>query len=98
MKVEFADERLALIETADAAKTGFPAAVINSFRDKFVIIRAAPDERVLRNWKSLHYEKLEGHQDGRRSIRLNNKMRVVFTINTECSPNKIRVLSVENYH
>ncbi|MGH2508638.1 MAG: type II toxin-antitoxin system RelE/ParE family toxin, partial [Ktedonobacteraceae bacterium] len=66
MKVEFADERLALIETADAAKTGFSAAVINSFRDKFVIIRAATDERVLRNWKSLHYEKLEGYQDGRR--------------------------------
>lgn|ERR1700728_1055329 len=97
MDVEFADETLALIETDDAAKTGLQVSVINSFRDKFVVIRAAPDERVFRNWKSLHYEKLEGYKDGRRSIRLNKKWRVVFT-NTECSPNKIRVLAVEDYH
>src|ERR1700684_410424 len=98
MDVEFADENLTLIETDDAAKTGLQVSVINSLRDKLVVIRAAPDERVLRNWKSLHYEKLEGFQDGRRSIRLNKKWRVVFTIKTECSPNKIRVLSVEDYH
>jgi toxin HigB-1 len=98
MDVEFADETLALIETDDAAKTGLQVSVINSFRDKFVVIRAAPDERVFRNWKSLHYEKLEGYKDGRRSIRLNKKWRVVFTINTECNPNKIRVLAVEDYH
>lgn len=98
MDVEFADQSLALIETNDAAKTGLPVSVINSFRDKFVVVRAAPDERVFRNWKSLHYEKLEGYKDNRRSIRLNKQWRVVFTINTECSPNKIRVLAVEDYH
>ncbi len=98
MDVEFADQTLALIETNDAAKTGLPVSVINSFRDKFVVVRAAPDERVFRNWKSLHYEKLEGYKDNRRSIRLNKQWRVVFTINTECSPNKIRVLAVEDYH
>lgn len=98
MKVEFADPKLALIETDDAAKTGLSVAAINSFRDKFVVIRAAPDERTLRNWKSLHYEKLEGFKDGRRSIRLNKQYRVVFTIRTECSPNEITVLSVEDYH
>lgn len=98
MKVEFADPKLGLIETDNAAQSGLPIAVINSFRDKFVVIRAAPDERTLRNWKSLHYEKLEGYKDGRRSIRLNKQWRVVFTINTECNPNHIRVLSVEDYH
>ena len=98
MDVEFVDQTLALIETNDAAKTGLPVSVINSFRDKFVVVRAAPDERVFRNWKSLHYEKLEGYKDNRRSIRLNKQWRVVFTINTECSPNKIRVLAVEDYH
>jgi proteic killer suppression protein len=98
MDIEFADSTLALIETNDAAKTGLPVSVINSFRDKFVVVRAAPDERVFRNWKSLHYEKLEGYKDNRRSIRLNKQWRVVFTINTECSPNRIRVLAVEDYH
>ena len=98
MKVEFADQRWALIETDEAAKSGLPIAVINSFRDKFVVIRAAPDERTLRNWRSLHYAKLEGYKDGRRSIRLNKQWRVVFTIKTECNPNQITVLSVEDYH
>jgi toxin HigB-1 len=98
MDVEFADKTHALIETVDAAQTGLPVSVINAFRDKFVVVRAAPDERVFRNWKSLHYEKLEGYKDERRSIRLNKKWRVVFTINTKCSPNKITVLSVEDYH
>jgi proteic killer suppression protein len=98
MDVEFADKTLALIETDDAAKTKLPVSLINSFRDKFVEIRAAPDERVFRNWKSLHYEKLEGYKDNRRSIRLNKQWRVIFTIDTECSPNKIRVLAVEDYH
>ncbi len=98
MKVEFADPKLALIETDDAAKTKLPVALINSFRKKSVIIRAAVDERDLRNWKSLHYEKLEGFKDERRSIRLNKQWRVVFTIDTECRPNQITVLSVEDYH
>jgi toxin HigB-1 len=98
MDVEFADPTLALIETDDAANTKLPVSLINSFQDKFVEIRAAPDERVFRNWKSLHYEKLEGYKDNRRSIRLNKQWRVVFTISTECSPNKIRVLAVEDYH
>jgi proteic killer suppression protein len=62
------------------------------------MIRAAPDERTLRNLKSLHYEKLLGDRKGQRSIRINQQWRLVFTINTECTPNKITVLAVEDYH
>src|SRR5881396_3745627 len=98
MDVEFRDKTLALIETDRAAETKLPIAVINSLRDKLVVIRAAPDERTLRNWKSLHYEKLRGGRSGRRSIRINQQWRMVFTIDTERTPNKITVLSVEDYH
>lgn len=77
MEIEFRDKSLSLIETDRAAETKLPISVINSFRDKMVVIRAAPDERTLRNWKSLHYEKLKG-QEGERSIRLNKQWRVVF--------------------
>ena len=97
MDIEFRDKSLALIETDRAAETKLPASVINSFRDKMVVLRAAPDERTLRNWKSLHYEKLKG-QEGESSIRLNKKWRVVFLIETGCKPNRITVLSVEDYH
>ena len=98
MEVKFNDKDLALIETDRAAETRLPVSVINSFRRKLVVIRAAPDERTLRNWKSLHYEKLEGKKSGRRSIRLNDQWRVVFTLNTDSKPNKITVLAVEDYH
>jgi proteic killer suppression protein len=98
MEVEFRDPSLALIETNRAAETKLPLSVVNSARRKLIVIRAAPDERTLRNWKSLHYEKLAGDRGGARSIRLNDKWRMVFTLDTECAPGKVIVLSIENHY
>ncbi len=98
MDIEFKDQKLALIETDQAAKTRLPVAVIAACRSKLAVLRAAPDERTLRNWKSLHYEKLEGDREGQRSIRINKKWRLVFTIQTEPATTKITILSIEDYH
>ena len=97
MEIEFQDARVALVETDRAADSKFPIEVINSLRRKLVVIRAAPDERTLRNWRSLHYEKLERPGD-QRSIRINRQWRLVFTIDTKSRPNKITVFGVEDYH
>jgi proteic killer suppression protein len=78
-------------KTDRAAETRRPISVISSLRQKLVVIRAAPDERTLRNWKSLHYEKMEGDQ---RSIRLNKQYRLIFTLDTESSPVKMTILDV----
>jgi proteic killer suppression protein len=94
MDIEFRDPMLALVETGRAAETRLPISVINSLRQKLVIIRAAPDERTLRNWKSLHYEKMEKEE---RSIRLNKQFRLIFTLNTGCKPNKMTILRVWNH-
>jgi toxin HigB-1 len=94
MEVEFRDKALALVETNRAPETRLPISVINSLRQKLVVLRAAPDERTLRNWKSLHYEKMDGDE---RSIRLNKQFRLIFTIETACMPNKIMVLRVWNH-
>ncbi len=94
MEVEFDDKKLALAETDKAAETRLPIAVIKSLRNKLVVIRAAPDERTLRNWKSLHYEKLEGEE---RSIRLNDQFRLIFTIGTEGGTTKMNILRVWNH-
>jgi proteic killer suppression protein len=91
MDIEFRDETLALVETDRAAETKLPVSVINSLRKKLGVIHAAPDERTLRNWKSLHYEKMAGEE---RSIRLNDQYRLIFTLNTECRPNKVTVLRI----
>jgi toxin HigB-1 len=94
MEVEFRDKTLALVETARAAETRLPISVVNSLRQKLVVIRAAPDERTLRNWKSLHYEKMEGEE---RSIRINKQFRLIFTLDTGCKPNKMEILRVWNH-
>jgi proteic killer suppression protein len=94
MEIEFRDKTLALVETDQAPETRLPLAVINSLRDKLVFLRAAPDERSLRNWKSLHYEKMEGDE---RSIRINKQFRLIFTIDTASKPNKMTVLRVWNH-
>ena len=97
MEVEFRDASLALIETDRAAETRLPIAVINALRRKLPVIRAAPDERTLRNWKSLHYKKLKG-RGKERSIRINDQWRLVFNIDTESKPNRITIQGVEDYH
>ena len=98
MEVLFSDSKLATVETAEAAKTKLPVAVIKSVRRKLTVIRAAPDERTLRGWKSLHYEKLQGDMDGLRSIRVNDQYRLIFSINTDAQPNSVTIISVEDYH
>jgi len=98
MEVEFADASLAQIETDDAGATRFPIAVIRSARRKLVMLRAAPDDRTLRNWKSLHYEQMKGDRQGQRSIRLNKKFRLVFTLDNEADPKKVTILGIEDYH
>ncbi len=98
MEIEFADKSLALIETDEAGATRLPVSVIKSARRKLTTLRAAVDDRTLRNWKSLHYEKLSGDREGQRSIRLNDKYRLVFTLDSEVEPQKARILSIEDYH
>jgi len=67
-------------------------------RRKLTVLRAAPDDRTLRNWKSLHYEKLKGDREGQRSIRINNKYRLVFELDNDTTPQKARILAIEDYH
>lgn len=98
MRIEFRDRRLALVQTEQAAETKLPVAVIKSLRDKLVVLASATDERTLRNWRSLHYEKLKGDREGQRSIRINAQWRLVFTLDTTQTPPTIVVLSVEDYH
>lgn len=98
MEVEFADGALSLIETDRAGETGLPVGVIKSARRKLTVIRAASDDRDLRNWKSLHYEKLKGDRDGQRSIRLNDQYRMVFTLDEKTRPPTVTILAVEDYH
>lgn len=99
MLVVFANSGLARVETDEAAKTKLPVAVITSARRKLHLLRQAPDERTLRNWKSLHYEKLKGEMEGMSSIRLNDQYRMTLTIDTETKPQPtVTIHAIEDYH
>lgn len=98
MDVVFGDADLAKIETEEAARLRLPVAVIKSARRKLTLLRASPDERALRNWKSLHYEKLKGDREGQRSIRLNDQYRMVFTLDEATTPPTVTVNAIEDYH
>ena len=98
MDVLFADPKLALIETDDAGKTKLPVSVIQSARRKLVVLRAAIDDRSLRNWKSLHYEKLKGDREGFRSIRLNDQYRMILSLDETTNPQTVTITAIEDYH
>ena len=88
-------ERMALTNWVDPK---WPIAVCMSLKQKVVILKAAPDERTLRNWKSLHYEKLKADLAGLRSIRLNKKYRLLFELSDGASGPKINVVDIDDYH
>ena len=97
MKIVFEDATLALIESDAAGETKFSVAIIKAVRRKLTVLRAAVDDRSLRNWKSLHYEKLKGDREGQRSIRLNDQYRLVFVL-TEDDGLTATILGIEDYH
>lgn len=98
LNITFAENGLSLIETDQAGVTKLPVAVIKSARRKLAVIRSFTDTSQLRAWKSLHYEKLKGNYEGKRSIRLNDQYRMIFEINKETAPHTIIVLEVKDYH
>ncbi|MGN6818250.1 MAG: type II toxin-antitoxin system RelE/ParE family toxin [Sphingomonas sp.] len=98
MRIVFADDDLALIETDDLGATRLPVAAIKSARRKLTLLRAAIDDRSLRNWKSLHYEKQKGDRESQRSIRLNDQYRMVFELDEETEPQTVTILKIEDYH
>lgn len=61
-------------------------------------IRAAPNETVFYNLKSLHYEKLKGKRSHERSMRLNSQFRLIIEVEKELLGNVIVVVGIEDYH
>lgn len=57
MKIVFVEKRLALIRTDRAHELGLPVRVIKGAREKLNFLAEAPDERTIRNWKSLSYKR-----------------------------------------
>jgi toxin HigB-1 len=98
MRIEFADDDLRRICTDEAHKLGLPVAVIQAARRRLIQLEAAVDERDLRNLKSLHYKKLQGDKEGRRTVRVNDQYRIVFTLLDAERPPVINILAIGDIH
>jgi plasmid maintenance system killer protein len=94
MDIEFRDQRLELIRTDRAAETGLPCAVIRSWHEIIFLIDAIPDVQTLRNWQSLGYERLAGHEH---SIQLHDQWRIVFELDENHTPPVMIVVAIDGY-
>lgn len=96
MKLEFLPQRLALIRTDRAHELGLPVEVVKAARRKLDFVEAAPDERSLRNWKSLNFKELKGFDDARKQIRINAQYRIVMRI--EGDPPVATIIEIGDTH
>jgi proteic killer suppression protein len=93
MKVRYKETALEQLRNG-AGDGGYPAGIAKAFRKRMQVIEGAPDERTLRKWKSLHFEKY-GDQH---SIRLNDQWRLLLQFEGE-APNKLVIIvAIVDYH
>jgi proteic killer suppression protein len=95
MEVDFDDARAALIETDRAAETRLPVAVIQTARQRLTMIRAAPDGRALRNWKSLGFRAAAGKDSPGSAVRINDRWSICLRLDNIDSPTKVTVTGLQ---
>ena len=98
MEVEFADDDLDRLEVDPRFTAGLQEGVFKAYRKVMQIIRAAPDERDFYALKGLHFEKLQGNRSHQRSMRLNDRWRLIVELRGSAPSKKVRVVGIEDYH
>ena len=98
METEFKNKDLDRLETDAEFTAGYEKAIVKAYRKRMQAIRAALDERDLYAVKGNHFEKLKGDRSHQRSLRLNEKMRLIIEIREGKPKNTVIVVNIENYH
>lgn len=98
MEVKFTDAALDRLETDAKYDAGFPADIVKAFRNRMQVIRAAVDERVFYQLKSLRFEKLKGSRSHQHSMRLNDQWRLITVLEGEAPKKVIVIVGIEDYH
>lgn len=94
MDVIFDDSKLALIETGRAAETELPVSVIRWLRGHLLMVRAAPDERTLKNWRTLNYDEGEALFGRGKSLGVPPNLRLFFRLEEKTPEPTFVVLSL----
>ena len=98
MDIEFADEELDRLETDPGVDAGLPVGVVKSYRKVTGWIRAAQDERDLRQMRSLRFEKLRGNRSHQHSMRLNDQYRLIIELERAGGRSRVVLVEVTDYH
>src|ERR1700683_889384 len=98
LEERFHDASLDRLQNDTGATGGCAPGVVRAFRKRMQLIRAAPDERVFYEWKSLHFEKLQGDRSNQYSIRLNDQWRLIIEFEGEAPNKTIVIVGIEDYH
>ncbi len=98
MEVRFKKKELDRLETDLNFDAGFAQEVVRKFRMRMQLIRAAEDEMDFYALKSLHLEKLKGKRSHQRSMKLNNKWRLILEIDKTERRNVVVIVDIKDYH
>jgi toxin HigB-1 len=98
MRCRHADKHLAKVESDPKATLGHGRDVDRAYRTRMQFIRAARDETDLRQWKSLHLERLKGDRAGQSSIRLKDQWRLILEFEVDEEGKVVVVVQVVDYH
>ena len=98
MEVEFRDEDLDQLETDPRFNAHLPQAVVRGYRKVMNLIRAAQDERDLRQFKGLRFKKLEGNRSHQHSMRLNDQYRLIVELTDTPRGRMVEIVEITDYH
>lgn len=98
MDVQFVDDNLSRLETDSKLHAGLPVGVVRGYRKVLGWIRAAQDERDLRQMRSLHFEKLRGDRSQQYSMRLNDQYRLIIELAQSDKGTKAVLIEITDYH
>ena len=98
MKVRHRDSVLARLEVELGFHANLGRPIVKAFRKVMQLLRAAGDERALREMKSLHFEKLSGKRSHQYSVRLNDQFRLILEFEGAAPDKQVVVVGIEDYH
>ena len=100
MRVRHKDATLARLEVDPSytAEGEFSTVVVRGFRKAMNYIRNASDERDIRNYKSLHYHKLQPPREGQYAVKVSDQFRLILEWEGAGTETTVIVVGIEDYH
>jgi proteic killer suppression protein len=98
MEVRFEDPLLERLEADPAHVGGFDGALVRAYRMRVQVIRAAPDDRAFHALKFLRYEKLQGDSPSQRTMRLDDRWRLMLRLEDNDARKQVVIVSITDNH